>query len=227
MLIKCPNCNAQYEVPNDIIPVAGRDVQCSSCSKTWFVTGKSGRKTIKDKVSNYKSQEKGELPKFETTESFLTDKATKDVDQDVLEILKEEADREIRARAVDGVTLENTQKLSSKRAIKNSTKNNRKADSKALPDNIEIGTTLEENQAPNYSQAEPSKSKTKSGKVGFLVGLVIIGICWGAYTYEDLITQSVPQTAIYMDIYKNYVEYIQAARDDVLKNLIQEITERK
>ena len=227
MLIKCPNCNAQYEVPNDIIPVAGRDVQCSSCSKTWFVTGKSGRKTIKDKVSNYKSQEKGELPKFETTESFLTDKATKDVDNDVLEILKEEADREIRARAVDGVTLENTQKLSSKRAIKNSTKNNRKADSKALPDNIEIGTTLEETQAPNYSQAKPSKSKTKSGKVGFLVGLVIIGICWGAYSYEDLITQSVPQTAIYMDIYKNYVEYIQAARDDVLKNLIQEITERK
>ena len=25
MLIKCPNCNAQYEVPNDIIPAAGRD----------------------------------------------------------------------------------------------------------------------------------------------------------------------------------------------------------
>ena len=227
MLIKCPNCNAQYEVPNDIIPAAGRDVQCSSCSKTWFVTSLSGKKSTKDKVSKYESLEKGNLSKFETTESFLTDKATKDVDNDVLEILKEEADREIRARAVDGVTLENTQKLSSKRAIKNSTKNNRKADSKALPDNIEIGTTLEETLAPNYSQAEPSKSKTKSGKVGFLVGLVIIGICWGAYTYEDLITQSVPQTAIYMDIYKNYVEYIQAARDDVLKNLIQEITERK
>ena len=227
MLIKCPNCNAQYEVPNDIIPAAGRNVQCSSCSKTWFVTGQSGRKTVKDKVSSYKSQEKSELPKFETTESFLTDKATKDVDTDVLEILREEADHEIRARAVDGGTGKNRQKLSNKRATKNSSKNNLKVDSEALPDNIEIGTTLEETLAPNYSGEEPIKSKNKSGKVGFFVGLVVIGICWGAYTYEDLISRSVPQTAIYMDIYKNYAEYMLAARDDVLQNLIKEITERK
>ena len=80
MLIKCPNCNAQYEVPNDIIPAAGRDVQCSSCSKTWFVTSLSGKKSTKDKVSKYESLEKGNLSKFETTESFLTDKSNKEVD---------------------------------------------------------------------------------------------------------------------------------------------------
>ncbi len=136
MLIKCPNCDAEYEVPNDIIPSAGRDVECSSCSKTWFVTGQSGKKIVKDKSSSYRIQEKGELPKFETTESFLTDKATKDVDANVLEILREEADREIRARAVDGGTGGNTKKPSSKRAIKN---NNRKVNNNALPDNIEIG----------------------------------------------------------------------------------------
>ena len=119
MLIKCPNCDAQYEVPNDIIPAAGRDVQCSSCSKTWFVTGQSGKKMVKDKASNYRSQDKGELPKFETTESFLKDKATNDVDTNVLEILREEADREIRARAVDYGTGENTQKPPSKRSNKN------------------------------------------------------------------------------------------------------------
>ena len=51
MFIKCPNCDAQYEVPNDIIPATGRDVQCSSCSKTWFVTGQSGKKIVKDKGS--------------------------------------------------------------------------------------------------------------------------------------------------------------------------------
>ena len=63
MLIKCPNCNAQYEVPNDIIPAAGRDVQCSSCSKTWFVTSLSGKKSTKDKVSKYESLEKGNQQK--------------------------------------------------------------------------------------------------------------------------------------------------------------------
>jgi len=117
MLIKCPNCNAQYDVPNDIIPAAGRDVQCSSCSKTWFVTSLYGKKSTKDKVSKYESLEKGNLSKFETTESFLTDKSNKEVDRDVLEILREEADREIQARLRDGDGEDTTKKLSNKSAI--------------------------------------------------------------------------------------------------------------
>lgn len=36
MRLNCPNCNAQYEVPDDVIPDEGRDVQCSNCGKTWF-----------------------------------------------------------------------------------------------------------------------------------------------------------------------------------------------
>ena len=222
-LIKCPNCNAQYEVPNDIIPATGRDVQCSNCSKTWFVTGLSGKKTIKDKISNYEGAESSGLPKFETTESFLTDKATNDVDANVLEILREEADREIRARAVDGGTVENTQKPSSKKAIKN----NRNVNNKSLPDNIEIGTTLEETLAPNHSVADRIKYKNNSGKAGFLVGIVIIIICWGAYSYPDLISQTVPEIAIYMDIYKNYVQSMLATRDELLKNLIEKFADRE
>ncbi|PSL20197.1 zinc-ribbon domain-containing protein [Shimia abyssi] len=36
MRLTCPNCGAQYEVPDDVIPQAGRDVQCSNCGDTWF-----------------------------------------------------------------------------------------------------------------------------------------------------------------------------------------------
>ncbi len=36
MRLTCPNCGAQYEVPDDIIPETGRDVQCSNCGNTWF-----------------------------------------------------------------------------------------------------------------------------------------------------------------------------------------------
>lgn len=36
MRLTCPNCAAQYEVPEDVIPAEGRDVQCSSCGQTWF-----------------------------------------------------------------------------------------------------------------------------------------------------------------------------------------------
>ena len=39
MLLLCPNCGAQYEVPEDHIPKKyGRDVQCSACNHTWFQT---------------------------------------------------------------------------------------------------------------------------------------------------------------------------------------------
>jgi predicted Zn finger-like uncharacterized protein len=36
MRLACPNCDAKYEVPDDAIPEAGRDVQCSNCGHTWF-----------------------------------------------------------------------------------------------------------------------------------------------------------------------------------------------
>jgi predicted Zn finger-like uncharacterized protein len=36
MRLACPNCDAKYEVPDDAIPEAGRDVQCSNCGHAWF-----------------------------------------------------------------------------------------------------------------------------------------------------------------------------------------------
>ncbi|NVO56566.1 zinc-ribbon domain-containing protein [Rhodobacteraceae bacterium B1Z28] len=36
MRLTCPNCSAQYEVPDEVIPEDGRDVQCSNCDQTWF-----------------------------------------------------------------------------------------------------------------------------------------------------------------------------------------------
>lgn len=36
MRLICPNCAAQYEVDEAVIPEAGRDVQCSNCGHTWW-----------------------------------------------------------------------------------------------------------------------------------------------------------------------------------------------
>ncbi|MGB3408240.1 MAG: zinc-ribbon domain-containing protein, partial [Jannaschia sp.] len=40
MRLTCPNCSAQYEVAEDMIPPDGRDVQCSNCATTWFQAGR-------------------------------------------------------------------------------------------------------------------------------------------------------------------------------------------
>ena len=36
MRLICPNCDAEYEVDDNVVPKDGRDVQCSSCGQTWF-----------------------------------------------------------------------------------------------------------------------------------------------------------------------------------------------
>lgn len=36
MRIVCPNCASQYEVAPEVIPEAGRDVQCANCAEIWF-----------------------------------------------------------------------------------------------------------------------------------------------------------------------------------------------
>lgn len=45
MRLTCPNCQAQYEVDDSVIPDGGRDVQCSNCGHTWFQTGKASAAT--------------------------------------------------------------------------------------------------------------------------------------------------------------------------------------
>ena len=36
MRLVCPNCGAQYEVDDRVMPENGRDVQCSNCGHAWF-----------------------------------------------------------------------------------------------------------------------------------------------------------------------------------------------
>lgn len=39
MRLVCPNCGAQYEVDDRVMPEGGRDVQCSACGHAWFQRG--------------------------------------------------------------------------------------------------------------------------------------------------------------------------------------------
>ena len=48
MRLKCPNCGAQYEVPDEVIPFDGRDVQCSNCGDTWFQGHPDNPDTVPD-----------------------------------------------------------------------------------------------------------------------------------------------------------------------------------
>lgn len=45
MRLICPNCDAQYEVDERVIPDGGRDVQCSNCGHAWFQSPETGEDT--------------------------------------------------------------------------------------------------------------------------------------------------------------------------------------
>ena len=67
MRLICPNCDAQYEVPDDVMPPEGRDVQCSNCGNTWY-QGHPDEVTAAEAVADMEPQEDEEFVNFDTPE---------------------------------------------------------------------------------------------------------------------------------------------------------------
>ena len=67
MRLICPNCDAQYEVPDDVMPPEGRDVQCSNCGNTWY-QGHPDEVIAAEAVADMEPQEDEEFVNFDTPE---------------------------------------------------------------------------------------------------------------------------------------------------------------
>ena len=75
MRLVCPRCGAQYEIDDEAIPPQGRDVECSSCDNVWRAT---------------RPFDPGARPVL-----------SRPLNDSVLEILRQEAARELEARAAE------------------------------------------------------------------------------------------------------------------------------
>lgn len=113
MRLICPNCGAQYEVADDVIPEEGRDVQCSSCGHTWFE--KRGASSIEDAFADVMDpveppaddleeetwdQEVVEAP-AEPAPPADAPPRQQELDPAIADILREEAAREAEARQAE------------------------------------------------------------------------------------------------------------------------------
>ena len=127
MRLTCPNCSARYEVDESMIPPAGRDVQCSNCSTTWFQPGPRIAEPEPEQEDAPPPPPDAEqpsepVPEFEDplpeADEFVAepdDDATepesaqdtsdrpgrREIDAGVADILREEAEREARLRRGD------------------------------------------------------------------------------------------------------------------------------
>ncbi|MEL7099768.1 MAG: zinc-ribbon domain-containing protein [Pseudomonadota bacterium] len=101
MRLSCPNCDAQYEVPADVIPVEGRDVQCSNCGQTWF-------QHHPDHVPEPEPEPAPE-PEAVAEERVAappdpeTEHKAREIDPSIAEILRQEAAQEVKAREADAL----------------------------------------------------------------------------------------------------------------------------
>jgi len=104
MRLICPNCSAQYEVADDVIPQDGRDVQCSNCGHTWFET--YGASDVEDEFFDVPAELPAQTPEEDAASWTDADDTApepiepkrQELDPAIADILREEAAREADAR---------------------------------------------------------------------------------------------------------------------------------
>lgn len=226
MRLTCPNCGAQYEVPDDVIPENGRDVQCSNCEQTWFQPKNPDDVPEPDQAepAEASTPTKDTAPEPpEAAASVEPDPApppapSPNVDPNVANILKEEAEREAELRAQEGVGLESQPDFpleppesphvepKTPKATETATD---AGQSDALPDldTINSGLRSDDINMADAAQAAPRKSG------GFLRGfslIVILGVVLILiYGNASKISQTVPQAE---PVLQSYVSLVDQAR---------------
>lgn len=106
MRLVCPNCGAQYEVDDNVIPETGRDVQCSNCGHTWFQRPAHMDAELADELDE-PPPEDAAFEEPEDDEPAPEPAAEpRGLDPSIANVLREEAEREKEARRAETEGLE-------------------------------------------------------------------------------------------------------------------------
>lgn len=237
MRLTCPNCSAQYEVPDEVIPEEGRDVQCSNCENTWFqakypdqpepaaVTPISeepaAEETAADPTPTPVDEAFAAEPQAEPKSEPAPEKpeATGNIDPAVAGILQEEAAREAELRAQEGGSIETQPDLAldtppepdPERAIKELTATETAEDAGQkddLPDVEAINSSLRSDDIMG-AEDEPAPRKSGGFVRGFALILIVGIILLLIYGNAQKISEAVPQAE---PILTPYVSLVDQAR---------------
>lgn len=231
MRLICPNCDAQYEVPDGVIPSEGRDVQCSECGQTWFQEYET--EDLSDLLTA-DEEEDATSPSEMRMPRALADRAARQIDPDVQDILREEADREAKAREAEalesqpdlGLTAppEPDKRVEQARQRMAKLRGEEGDDTVAagasrrdlLPDIEEINSTLRSandrggaSAALDLPDGEIAGERSSGFWTGFLLIVAVMAILLALYLFAPQIAQAVPQTDPWLT---NYVTRADAVR---------------
>ena len=197
MLLVCPKCKANYEIPRHAVPIGGREVKCADCGHSWFQT--RTKKSNDDKLIEPQT----EIKKGDTVEEVASAETNqKKIDPAVIKILKDEAKREIEAR----------DRERSKKIIPPKNKKSSKNVRNSEPLTLTKEAILKHQSKDAITEALEDKKTTK--RSGFVLGLLIVLFALLAYTNGNQLVSVLPESESYI---VSYIELIDAIRLELNK----------
>jgi predicted Zn finger-like uncharacterized protein len=230
MRLICPNCDAQYEVPTEVVPTEGRDVQCSNCGQTWFQHHPNHTPPTKEEVAAEA------IPENEERVEISTQPQRKEIDPAVADILRQEAEHEAEIRDQENTGLESQPDLGFDDSVDDEgARRAREARERMarmrgeeieantsvaalgsrrdlLPDIEEINSTLRSTNDRQFAVAENGDApvKKKRGfKFGFITVVLIAIVLAAIYIFAPDIAKAVPQVD---PLISNYVSIVDQGR---------------
>ncbi|WP_187430283.1 hypothetical protein ROLI_007690 [Roseobacter fucihabitans] len=231
MRLICPNCDAQYEIPDDTLLPDGRDVQCSNCEHTWFQEHPDAQAAPTPPATK--------LPGRPVTEPDKKAEAVSDVghagdppmpgrkplDAAVANVLREEAQLEAQARQKEAsvpvetqpdLGLKDTQGDTSREAAPGREVPAPSPDKTALaavgsggaplPDVNQINSTMRSNsdRSPKEDAGQTAQIETRARRSfgrGFTMMVVLAAGLVLLYAMAPQVANAIPETAPWIDAY--------------------------
>ena len=251
MRLVCPNCDAEYEVDVSAIPDGGRDVQCSNCGHAWFQLPPAVEAELAAEEALFTA------PPPEPAEPALPPVADppaatgpRNIDDSVLAVLREEAEREVaqrRAEAPQGIETQPDLGLAPPGAPGGTATARRIARMKGiepppppepekpvarrdlLPEIDEINSTLRATSEKRSGEAAavavglPQPRRKTGFRNGFLLALIVAAIGLTAYAMAPRLSQQFPAAAPALSRYVATVDQARVWLDGRMQSLIDSI----
>lgn len=229
MRLTCPNCAAQYEVDDQVIPRSGRDVQCSACGNTWYQYPKDVALEMRAAELDDDDDDEDE------TSTPAAASAAPRIDRTVLDVLREEADREMRERNRDRSGLESQGDLgltrparprgdsAAPRAEDEAAPDPRSGRRNLLPDIEELTSTLEpgrDRRPADDERRDEGRANPSGFGRGFSTVLLIAMALIALYVLTPLMSAYVPAVGGVLRTYTSAIDGLRMMVAEMLRGLL-------
>lgn len=253
MRLVCPNCDAQYEVDDGVIPAGGRDVQCSNCGHTWFQPGAEDAADEAAAAAAEAAPEQEAAPETAadaapemSADDAAAPESRRALDPSVLDVLREEAEFEREARAAErtGETFESQpnlgldeagamrERMARLRGVEPDEDESRLDEatprSELLPDVEEINSTLRAASERPEDVAPMAGVAVDSGgggfRRGYVLALAVFALAAAIYLFSGRIAAMVPAAEPALAGYTRAVDSGMTRLNSLAERAVQAVT---